>query len=196
MGSKKFDVTPDLVACQAMAKEFEAYLKSDVLHWQMDTKRLGGSQLPKLTIGGFLERARRLRAAPLSPDQQAALEEAIRQVERVRDAHRLRYMTKALHDLRSRLDAWAWFLDDYTKRPNEEAPYYPAQVHTRLGIELLLEELPGNSEVNDLSRRLSTLDDRLRAYWIDGAFVWHSSLVGAFPREQFWWLYGRLRQPE
>jgi hypothetical protein len=195
MGSKEFDPTPDLIACQAMAEEFEAYLESDVLYWQMDASRPGGDPLPKLTVGGFLERAGRLRAASLSTTQRATLDEAMRKFELARDAHRLRYVTRVLRDLRGRLDAWAWFLDDYAKRPNEEAPYYPAQAHTRLAIQLLLEELAGDS-ATEFIRRLFALDQRLRADWTDGPFVWHSTLAHAFPRERFWWLYGRPKQPE
>lgn len=198
MGATEFDPTADLAACQAMAGEFETYLKSDVLYWQMDAAHPGGEQLPKLTLGGFLERAWRLRAAPLSSAQLAALDKAVRRFEQARDAHRQRYVTRALHDLRGRLDAWAWYLDDYAKQPIEEAPYYPAQAHTRLAIAVLLaqSELAHDAEAASLTHRLFALDERLRADWIAGAFVWHSSLAHAFPREQFWWLYGRLKQPE
>jgi len=195
MGSKEFDPTPDLFACQAMAEEFAAYLESDALYWQMDAARPGGDQLPKLTVGGFLERAWRLRAAPLSTTQHATLEEATRKFELARDAHRSRYVRRATHDLRGRLDAWAWFLDDYARRPNEEAPYYPARVHTRLAIELLLEELTGDPTA-EFTQRLFALDQRLRADWMDGPFVWHMTLAHAFPRERFWWLYGWLKEPE
>jgi hypothetical protein len=203
MGPKEFDPLPDLIACLAMADEFETYLKSDVLYWQMDATRPGGDQLPKLTVGGFLERARRLRAAPLSAAERGALDNAVRQFELVRDTHHPRYVTHAMHDLRGRLNAWAWFLDDCAKRPNEEAPYYPAQARTRLAIELLLDELVRNplggihgSEAAEPVQRLSALDERLHANWIDGAFVWHDALSHAFPHEQFWWLYGRLRIPD
>lgn len=193
--AKEFDATADLAACQAMAEEFETYLQSDVLYWQMDATRPGGSQLPKLTVGGFLERARRLQAAPLSSAQRAVLDKAVRQFDLARQAHQVRYMMHALHDLRGRLDAWAWFLDDYAKRPNDEAPYYPAQVHMRLAIALLLDELAGSPDVAELERRLAVLDKRLRADWIEGPFVWHPALAHAFPRDPFWWLYGRLDQP-
>jgi hypothetical protein len=196
VGAKEFDPTADLAACRAMAEEFEAYLKSDVLYWQMDGARPGGSQLPKLTVGGFLERAQRLQAAPLSPAQQAELDKAIRQFEHVRDTSRPRYTTRVLHDLRGRLDAWTWFLDDYAQRPNDEAPYYPDRARMRLAIELLLDELADVPQATELKRRLFALDERLRANWIDGAFVWHPALACAFPRERFWWLYGRLRIPE
>lgn len=196
MGATEFDPDADLATCRAMADEFEAYLKSDVLYWQMDAARPSGEQLPKLTIGGFLERARRLSAAPLSSAQRSALDEAVRRFETACITHRQRYEVRALHDLRGRLDAWAWYLDDYAKQPNEEAPYYPAQAHTRLAIALLLDELAHNAEAAPLAHRLSALDERLRADWIAGVFVWHTSLAHAFPRESFWWLYGRLKKPE
>jgi hypothetical protein len=194
--AKSFDPTADLTACQAMAQEFEAYLKSDVLYWQMDASRPGGDQLPKLTVSGFLERAYRLRAASLSPAQQTDLEQASRLFEQAREAYRTRYAARVVHDLRGRVDAWQWFLDDYTKNPEGQAPYYPAQAHTRLAIELLLDELSGQPEAAEFQQRLSTLDKRLRAGWIAGEFVWPSSLAHAFPRDKFWWLYGRLRQDE
>ena len=193
--SAEFDPKADLAVCQAMADEFEAYLKSDVLYWQMDAARPSGDQLPKLTVSGFLERARRLQAALLSPTQRATLDDNIRCFERARDTNRQRYETRALHDLRGRLDTWAWYLDDYAKQPNEEASYYPSRAHTRLAIALLLDELAGHAEAAPFAQRLFVLDERLRADWIDGTFVWHSSLAHTFPREQFWWLYGRLKQP-
>lgn len=196
MGAREFDPAPDLIACQAMAQEFEAYLRSDVLYWQMDASRPGGDQLPKLTVSGFLERAYRLRAAPLTPVQQTALEQSVRLFERARQAHHSRYIVRVVHDLRGRLDAWQWFLDDYAKRPEEQAPYYPAQVHTRLAIQLLLDELSGRPEAAEFERRLFTLDERLRTDWIAGDFVWPSSLAHAFPRDMFWWLYGRLKQAD
>jgi hypothetical protein len=196
MTAKEFDPVHDLQVCQAMASEFEVYLESDVLYWQMDASWPRGDQLPKLTVGGFLERVKRLREAPLTPAQRAALEQAIRHFEHVRGAHHDRYMTRVVHDLRGRLDAWQWFLDDYAKQPEEQAPYYPAQVHTRLAIELLIEELGDRPQMAAPIHRLATLDDRLRADWIPDAFVWHHSLEPGFPKEQFWWLYGRLKQTD
>ena len=191
--TQAFDPAADLAACQAMADELEAYLQSDVLYWQMDASRPGGDRLPKLTVSGFLERACRLGAAPLAPAQRAALDESVRRFEQARDRLYARYVARAAHDLRGRLDAWQWFLDDYAKQPEEQAPYYPAQVHTRLAAELLMGELKDHPQAAEFAHRLFALDERLRADWIDGAFVWHNSLAAGFPREQFWWLYGKLK---
>lgn len=194
--TQAFDPAGELTACQAMADEFDAYLTSDVLYWQMDASRPAGDQLPKLTVSGFLERACRLRAAPLTSSQRLVLDESVRRFEQARDRQPARYVARVVHDLRGRLDAWQWFLDDYAKQPEEQAPYFPAQAHTRLAIELLVAELENHPEAAEFARRLSALDERLRADWINGAFVWHTSLAPGFPRERFWWLYGRLKQSE
>lgn len=190
---KPFDPAPDLAICQAMSAELDAYLRSDVLYWQMDAAHPGGDKLPKLTIGGFLERARRLQAAPLAPWQQSELSAALRHFEQARDALPARYLARVAHDLRGRLDAWQWFLDDYAKQAEEHTSYYPTQAHTRLAIELLMDEMANRPELPPFVHRRLALDERLRADWIDGPFVWHTSLAQGFPRERFWWLYGKLK---
>ena len=53
MGETEFDPNADLAACQAMADEFEAYLKSDVLYWQMNAARPGGDGRAGSAGGGY-----------------------------------------------------------------------------------------------------------------------------------------------
>jgi hypothetical protein len=193
MDTKPFDPTDDLTACQAMAAEFDAYLRSEVLYWQLDAARPGGNRLPRLTVSGFLERARRLQAATLTPAQQSALNEAVRRFEQGRDSQYPSYVTHAVHDLRGLLNSWQWYLDDYAAKPEEHAPYYPVQSHTRLAMQVLMDELQSSPQTAEFANRVLALDNRLRGDWIEGVFVWHSSLAHAFPRDRFWWLYGRLR---
>ncbi|MFN2103477.1 MAG: hypothetical protein ACK2UJ_01295, partial [Candidatus Promineifilaceae bacterium] len=37
------------------------------------------------------------------------------------------------------------------------------------------------------------LDGRLRLYWDSGEFVWPDGLQKAYPRSEYWWLYGTPR---
>jgi hypothetical protein len=51
-------------------------------------------------------------------------------------------------------------------------------------------------EAQPARRRVEALDQRLRRHWVPGPFLWEEALQRAFPRERFWWLYGRLRGRE
>jgi hypothetical protein len=195
MTAIRFDPTIDLEVCEAMAEEFEDYLASDVLYWQMSPAHSGSHAWPKLTIGGGLERMCRLQAYVdhLTPEQRVRLERTRRRLDTVRDAHMVHYVAKANRELQSRLDAWQWFLDDFANRPGELAVYYPSEVRDRLKIALLVDVLQGEPGLEDKTRRLQALDNRLRADFAPGEFVWDAALAGVLPPEPYWWLYGGLR---
>lgn len=192
MTAIRFDPMIDLEVCEAMAGEFENYLASDALYWQMDPAHPSGHAWPKLTIGGGLERMWRLQAyeGHFTVDQRARLERARRRLDTVRDTRKAQYVAKATRELQSRMDAWQWFLDDYANRPGELAVYYPSEVRDRLKIALLMDVLQGQA---DKVHRLQALDDRLRADFVPGEFVWDAALAGVFPPEPYWWLYGGLK---
>lgn len=196
MTAIRFDPAIDLQVCEAMAEEFEDYLASNELYRQMNPSRAGGHAWPKLTIGGLLERLYRLQAGQdhLTSDQRARLERVRRRLEAIRLAHQARYMTKAMRELQSRLDAWQWFLDDYAERPAEMAAYYPSEVRDRFKIALLVEILQGRPGLSDKLDRLNALDARLRADFVPGDFVWDGALAKRFDPEQYWWLYGGLSE--
>jgi hypothetical protein len=174
----------------------EDYLSSDLVYW---TLRPFSATFPAFSVGGLLESLRRLEALQdcLSPAARRELEATKSQLERVREAHPDRYRRKIERELGSRLDAWSWYLEDYEGRPEEAAVNYPAQVHIRVKIDLLLEEAEQlGLEVQPARRRAEALDQRLRRHWASGPFLWEQALQPAFPRERFWWLYGRLRGRE
>ncbi|WP_448593263.1 hypothetical protein [Thermoflexus hugenholtzii] len=174
----------------------EDYLSSDLVYW---TLRPFSATFPAFSVGGLLESLRRLEARreELPPGAQAELEAVRGQLERVREVHPDRYRRKVERELSSRLDAWSWYLEDYEERPEEAAVSYPAQVHIRVKIDLLLEEAERlGLEVQPAQRRVEALDQRLRRHWVPGPFLWEEALQRAFPRERFWWLYGRLRGRE
>lgn len=196
MTAIQFDPLVDLEVCEAMVEEFDDYLSSAVLYWQMNPAKPSSHAWPRLTIGGGLERLCRLRAYKneLTPEQRARLERAQNKLEAMRGARAVRYQTKAARELQSRLDAWEWFLDDYTNRPQEVAAYYPSEVRARLKIALLIDALQGVPELEDKLGRLQALDERLRADFVPGEFVWHPTLAAAFPPDQYWWLYGGVKE--
>jgi hypothetical protein len=182
-------ITRDVALCEAMADEIKAYLKSNALFWEPDRRRPGGSELPKLTLGGLLLARQRLETSRqhLRPDQLWALGRAGRELAHHRSQWRTRYQTKLARDLRSRLDAWAWYLDEAA------SVHYPRQVETRVKIDLLLDEaVEVELEARKARQRLAALDERLRVDFVPGDFCWAEPLAVGFPVERFWYLWGAL----
>ncbi len=171
----------------------EEYLTSDLVYWPL---RPFSATFPSLSIGGLLESLRRLEAFQdrLPPQARAELEVWKARLEQAREAHPAHYRQKLERELNSRLDAWTWYLEDYERHPEEVAASYPAQAHIRLKIELLLEEGERlGLDVEKARGRLRALDQMLRRNWELGPFLWEDTLQGIFPRDRFWWLYGRPR---
>ena len=187
--------TDDLIACREMAAKLEDYLRADVLFSPMDVHLPGGDRLRRLTLGDFLERARRLQATSLPLAEQAAFTEILSQFKHIRSEYSMPYAQHAVREVYSRLASWSVFLNSCSPRQRLSPQCYLDQVHSRLQIELLREEEPvGRAEKERFNIRLTMLDRQLRHYWTNGPFIWEASLAPAFPRKQFWWLYGRYMQ--
>ena len=190
-------IARDAALCEAMADEIKEYLKSNELFWEPDRRRPGGADLPKLTIGGLLLAMRRLETLRdhLNPDKAKALTRAGREMAFQKSQWRLRYQNKLARDLRSRLDAWAWYLDDCQQQGKAAIIHYPRQVETRVKIDLLLDEaIEVGLEVKESHKRKAGLDERLRTLFTKGGFGWISELAAGFPPNRFWYLYGTPRR--
>jgi hypothetical protein len=186
-------IARDVALCEAMADEIEDYLKSNELFWEPNRRRPGGMDLPKLTLGGLLLAMHRLETlrGHLTPTQSKALTRARRELTLQKSQWRVRYQTKLARDLRSRLDAWAWYLDDCRQQGESAIVHYPRQVETRVKADLLLEEAArAKLEVEKSRQRQTALDERLRADFIPGDFCWLEPLAAGFPPDRFWYLYG------
>ena len=113
MSVPKLDGSTELIIVQRMLRDLEEYLKSDVLYWHVAEPNPLGSHMPQLTIGALLEALTRAAAAQdeLTPGQREELEAARAQHDRIRAAHPALYVSKAIHELHSRLDDWKANLD-------------------------------------------------------------------------------------
>ncbi len=190
-------ITRDAALCAAMADELDDYLKSDELFWEPSRRRPGGPDLPKLTLGGLLLALRRLETLRdyLTPDQSHALTRARRELDYQKRQRRTRYQNKLARDLRSRLDAWAWYLDDCQQQGEAVVAHYTRQVETRVKADLLLDEAGEiGLDVAELRQRQTALDERLRADFHSGDFCWTGELTAGFPAQRFWYLWGQPRK--
>jgi hypothetical protein len=170
----------DLDTFRAFVGDFELYLKSETVYWTVR------ANLPALTIGGLLLLRRTLGAYRSQMSDAEA--DAFDVQERLADAVFARWPVniekKALKEFGARLSQWAGVLD-------ELGDGYSTAVTPRVHLGLLTALVSSQPEAGGLQKRLAALDIGLRARLQPGDFVWAADLAGAFPRDEFWFLYGR-----
>jgi hypothetical protein len=182
----------DVHILSAMADEMGNYLDSDVLFWHMAQ---GG--MPVLTLGGYLMRQDRLLALydTLTKEQQAEVDAAVAKFNKALEERTVRSEQKAHRELDARLRQWEESLKDYERGQGSQKSNYGTAVEARAMIAALTNFLQlAPYELNDrVLQRTALLDGRLRARWESGDFVWPESWQEAYPRSQYWWLYGLPR---
>lgn len=181
----------DLVALEAMAAEMDEYLRSDVLFWPM-----AQSELPRLTLGGYLMRQHRLLGLRdlLSMQEQDRLHRAINQYHKALEEKVVRFEEKAHEELEARLRQWQAYLSEVKQGSN--IAYYESAVEPRAMIDAIIAQLRVQPyELHEEPpQKLALLDRELRQIWEPGDFVWPQEWQPAYPREKFWWLYGHPRK--
>ena len=182
----------DVTALGAMAEQMGQYLDSDVLCWP-----LGRGNLPMLTLGGYLLREHRLLALPqlLTPEQRGQVDAAIFQFNQALSNRVVRFEKKAHHELESRLRQWEEALKEIERGTWQHSSNYDTMVETRAMIEALLDRLgmPPYRLEERPGQHLALLDTRLQGRWQPGDFVWPAEWQPAYPRGEYWWLYGSPR---
>jgi hypothetical protein len=171
----------DIAYLEAGIPELEDYLLSDELFWPITAR---GYDLPRLTIGGVLLAMARLEARGVGIDS------LVMQLDVVRSKWRVAWETKAGRGMQGRMRLWGNYLADYRQNPEGYADAYPHEVRYRVMLHLLLDELPASLPEQ---KELSQLDSLIRVNLISGDFIWEADLQPGFPREVYWYLYGKLK---
>jgi hypothetical protein len=193
----RFNIAYDLAVIEAMADEITDYLLSDQLYWQLSPAARISPPPPMLTIGGYLLRAHRLRGqwSSLNKTQQAKLDSVEGQFQASVQQWTVHSEKRAHKELKARLNSWAWFVEDCQKRKQDSIKYYATEAELRTLIHLLLEFADKLGDVSQHRRKLQDLDSQFRPWFKSGDFVWRSSLEAVYPKDPFWWLYGRPEFP-
>jgi hypothetical protein len=165
----------------AALDELPAFLLSSEVVWTMEHPP---AQLRQdLSLGGLLLIRDSLRAqGGLSASAQRRLDELDRRWEDLRRSHAVALERKAEQELRMRVNLWRAYLTELSDRRGV-AEEYPYQVRQRAMVERLA-ELGAVADVSDA-------DDRLRDVIRPAAFVWEAGLERAYPKDRYWFLYGR-----
>lgn len=192
MATGKEELVNDLSVLESMAAKMPDYLSSDELFW-----RKIDSDPVQPTIGGFLMRQDRLQALSdtlLEEGQRRQLSAAVARFEQAVNEQPGRLEAKAQQELESRLRQWETALKELLEDEAPTLAYYRADVETRVIIAALLAALRQRSVRVDsaLTDKLAKLDQTLRQRWQAGEFVWPAEWQPAYPRSDYWWLYGRL----
>lgn len=182
----------DVAALGAMAGQMAEYLDSEVLFWP-----LGHNNLPMLTLGGFLLREHRLLALSslLTPEQRTQVDAAVFQFNQALADRVVRFEAKAHHELEARLRQWTETLKEMEHGTLQRSSNYATVVETRAMIHALIERLnmPPYRAESRLGQQVALLDTRLHGRWTPGEFVWPAEWQSAYPRGEYWWLYGTPR---
>jgi hypothetical protein len=190
MSIPKLDGNTELIVVHHMLRDLEEYLKSDVLYWHVAEPNPLGSHMPQLTIGALLEAITRAGAAQdeLTPGQRQELEAARAQHDRIRAAHPALYVSKAIHELHSRLNTWKANLEDEGRKTKS---FYAQDARVRAKI-FLLEMALGADVPPEVQTQREQIDRELFEVFVPSEFVWDARLQAAFPKKPCWWLYGHL----
>lgn len=174
----------DRAYLEVVRPELEAYLHADELYRTLHVDPPAGEPpFPSLTIGNILLAYARLRA-----QDPAAAETLWQPIAALRQQWRVHWEQKARRELHARLQRWADYLRSLESDPSQ-ADFYRYEVRQRVIVQLLGEELNGFTE--EEQKFLRRVDRVLRAIFEPGAWIWEPELQPAFPRETFWYLYGK-----
>lgn len=178
----------DLEILEAMVAEMPDYLQSEVLFWPMVP-----SGLPKLTLGGYLMRQQRLLALRdlLDETEQERLVTAVQTFTTLTEEKVVRVEERAHTELEARIRQWGEALKEF--KEESSLSYYRTAVDARLMIAVLVDKM--QTSPFQLSPRIlpmvQLLDSNLMGKWKSGDFIWPPTWEPAYPRSEYWWLYGR-----
>ena len=182
-----------LTYLEAALESLEAYLLSGDLFWPLDASAPDAEgAYPALTLGNILLFAARLRAreGALLPVEVSRLRMAEGRLDAFRARWRVAWEGKARREFRSRLHQWSGFLEELLGDPSGSMAYYTYEVRLRVIMDLLCAH--GAVLETDERDALASLDARLEAAWVRGAFLWPEELAAGFPVEKYWYLWGSL----
>jgi hypothetical protein len=181
----------DLRFIQAGLEMLEEYLLSEDVFWPMGANPPQGEpDYPQLTLDWILQAGARLEARQLSFEQKEQVQGLITDLDLNRSRWRVAWEKKARQCFQVRLKMWQDFLQEYKDNPQDNADRYAYEVRLRTMLELLMVEFqPQNA---DDIESLSHLDKYLRVALKPAGFIWEGEIQAGFPREKYWFLYGKL----
>jgi len=186
---KTFDY--DYRYLQAGLEVLVDYLLSGESFWPIDVHPPEGEpEYPQLTLGGLLLSRARLTGYRKTPALMDQVTELFSEMDRIHAKWRVAWEKKAGHSFSVRLRMWRDFIDEYRNAPQDNADRYPYEVRLRTMLSLLISE--GGPQLPAEEDLLTVLDAYIKPVLSTGGFIWETEVQAGFPKEVFWYLYGKL----
>lgn len=191
MTVKEEELQRDLTILREMVDHLEDYLFSDVERWNM-----GKPGMPPMTIGGCLMRLRRLSLLrnQLPEADQATLAQAKIDFDEALKEKVVRFEQRSYQELNARLREWTNYLRNlaHSSKISADQERYDNKVDIRVVAGELVNKLstPPYRLDGRVPRDVAAVDRRLRLMWEPGPFVWAPVWQKAYPKDEYWWLYG------
>jgi hypothetical protein len=182
----------DFIYFRAGIQVLQEYLFSHEIYWAIGViPPAGEAPYPQLTLGGLLFAKARLNARSCPPEFQSELNSLDAKLVTTQNQWRVAWEKKASREYRSRLSLWRDFLEDYRADPENHFDRYPFEASRRVILQLLA---PYATDLQSAEfEMLHGLDQFMRAVLIPDGFIWEKELTRGFPRQDYWYLYGKLR---
>ena len=177
---------------QAGADTLESYLLSKELFWPLGIPSPPGQTYPMLTLGELLLFSRCASALARVEGQETAYHKLQTQLDAQRTRWRVAWGQKASWEYKSRLRQWGESINEIRRDPAENAPYYRTEARLRTFLQVIEPDVIGLDPAH--SEHLHSLDLILQSLLEPGDFIWHPDVSSAFPRDEFWFLWGLPRQ--
>ena len=156
-----------------------------VLYLSIGAGFLRSGATPQLTIGNLLLRRRRLSQlrAELDAKQDARLEAALGQHDRVQREWTVHYENKLKQELRARLKLLRSFLFDCSENPRNCAAVYPVEALRRTVMQEILLAMDEFGYSRDgAATQVDVADVALRRVLQAGDFIWSADLETVYLR--------------
>jgi hypothetical protein len=182
----------DLVIAEAMVAELEEYIIKDDLYRTVFVRTPDGDLSLQMTGGDLLTRLHRLQSetAALSADQRQRLDTVQRQADAVIHSLRTRFHQRLQREMKVRLDALRWYMDELDDDRQGAGPNFPFEMRNRQRIEEIMKQL-GNRAPRELTTQLQQIDNRIRQAARPSDFTWDPRVEHVYPRDRYWYLYLR-----
>lgn len=177
---------------QAAIPVLEDYLLSEDVYWSLAASPpSGGLAYPNLTLGTLLLTRQKLRARHLTLDQRFEMERAESHIVSLQSHWKSAWAKKSSREFGARLRLWGNFLEDYRRDAENNVDRYAYEVSRRVMMALLrATAVLTEAEIE----MLIGLDVLLRSAFVPGNFIWNEDYRKGFPADEFWYLYGSLRE--